>query len=102
MNKDDLINKIASNLDMKKTEARAAVDSVITNIVDSLKSGKEVRLVGFGTFLVSKREARTGRNPRTGETIQIPAKKTIRWKMSKILYKRLNNNFTESKISVKN
>ena len=75
MNKDDLINKIASNLYMKKTEARAAVDSVISNIVDSLKSGKEVRLVGFGTFLVSKREARTGRNPRTGETIQIPAKK---------------------------
>ena len=90
MNKDDLINKIASNLDMKKTEARAAVDSVITNIVDSLKSGKEVRLVGFGTFLVSKREARTGRNPRTGETIQIPAKKVPKFRAGKDLNNSIN------------
>tara|TARA_Y100000590_G_scaffold122580_1_gene140383 strand:+ start:3263 stop:3535 length:273 start_codon:yes stop_codon:yes gene_type:complete len=90
MNKDDLINKIASNLDMKKTEARAAVDSVITNIVDSLKSGKEVRLVGFGTFLVSKREARTGRNPRTGETIQIPAKKVPKFRAGKDLKNSIN------------
>ena len=90
MNKDDLINKIASNLDMKKTEARAAVDSVITNIVDSLKSGKEVRLVGFGTFLVSKREARTGRNPRTGETIQIPAKKVPKVRAGKDLKTSMN------------
>ena len=86
----DLINKIASNLDMKKTEARAAVDSVITNIVDSLKSGKEVRLVGFGTFLVSKREARTGRNPRTGETIQIPAKKVPKFRAGKDLKNSIN------------
>ena len=90
MNKDDLINKIDSNLDMKKTEARAAVDSVITNIVDSLKSGKEVRLVGFGTFLVSKREARTGRNPRTGETIQIPAKKVPKFRAGKDLKNSIN------------
>ncbi len=90
MNKDDLINKIASNLDMKKTEARAAVDSVISNIVDSLKSGKEVRLVGFGTFLVSKREARTGRNPRTGETIQIPAKKVPKFRAGKDLKNSIN------------
>ena len=90
MNKDDLINKIASNLDMKKTEARAAVDSVITNIVDSLKNGKEVRLVGFGTFLVSKREARTGRNPRTGETIQIPAKKVPKFRAGKDLKNSIN------------
>ena len=90
MNKDDLINKIASNLDMKKTEARAAVDSVITNIVDSLKSGKEVRLVGFGSFLVSKREARTGRNPRTGETIQIPAKKVPKFRAGKDLKNSIN------------
>ena len=90
MNKDDLINKIASNLDMKKTEARAAVDSVITNIVDSLKSGKEVRLVGFGTFLVSKREARTGRNPRTGESIQIPAKKVPKFRAGKDLKNSIN------------
>ena len=90
MNKDDLINKIASNLDMKKTEARAAVDSVITNIVDSLKSGKEVRLVGFGTFLVSKREARTGRNPRTGQSIQIPAKKVPKFRAGKALKESVN------------
>ena len=90
MNKDDLINKIASNLDMKKTEARAAVDSVISNIVDSLKNGKEVRLVGFGTFLVSKREARTGRNPRTGETIQIPAKKVPKFRAGKDLKNSIN------------
>ena len=90
MNKDDLINKIASNLDMKKTEARAAVDSVISNIVDSVKSGKEVRLVGFGTFLVSKREARTGRNPRTGETIQIPAKKVPKFRAGKDLKNSIN------------
>ena len=90
MNKDDLINKIASNLAMKKTEARGAFDSVISNIVDSLKSGKEVRLVGFGTFLVSKREARTGRNPRTGETIQIPAKKVPKFRAGKDLKNSIN------------
>ena len=77
-------------VDIKKSEARTAVDSVISNITNSLKSGNDVRLVGFGTFLVTKREARTGRNPRTGQSIQIPAKKVPKFRAGKELKDSVN------------
>ncbi|MCL5674232.1 MAG: HU family DNA-binding protein [Candidatus Omnitrophica bacterium] len=73
MNKAELIETVAKVLPTKK-DASAAVDSVFDAIKGSLKKGNPVTLIGFGTFKVTKRKARTGRNPRTGETLKIPAK----------------------------
>lgn len=73
MNKGELIDAVAKVVSTKK-EAAAAVETVLSSIKASLKKGKPVTLVGFGTFKVVKRKARSGRNPRTGETIKIPAK----------------------------
>ena len=91
MNKDDLISKVASSLGLSKMEAAKSVDAVFSNISGSLKNGKEVRLVGFGTFLVLSRAATTGRNPRTGESIQIPAKKAPKFRAGKVLKHTVNN-----------
>jgi len=74
MNKADLVEAVAEVVATKK-EAAAAVDAVLDAIKKALKKGETVTLVGFGTFKVAKRKARKGRNPRTGETIKIPAKK---------------------------
>ena len=72
---------------------------IFSEILDALKNGRNVEIRGFGTYKIIKRKARLGRNPKTSESVQIPAKKAIKWKMSKILYNRLNKNFTEDKIS---
>ena len=90
MNKDDLIAKVANSVGVSKTDAAKSVDAVFSNITSSLKGGNEVRLVGFGTFLVSNRSATTGRNPRTGESIQIPAKKVPKFKAGKALKDTVN------------
>lgn len=74
MNKADLVNQVAKVLSTKK-DAQEAVDCVLETIVKSLKKGKDVTLVGFGTFKVASRKARKGRNPQTGEVIQIKASK---------------------------
>jgi DNA-binding protein HU-beta len=76
MNKSDLVNAIASDTNLSKTDATKALDSMINHVQKTLKKGDEVRLVGFGTFKVTKRAARSGRNPRTGETIKIAASKS--------------------------
>lgn len=70
-----MVDKIAADTGLSKTAASAAFDSVIKNVEDTLKKGQKVTVVGFGTFSVSKRKARTGRNPQTGAAIKIPAKK---------------------------
>ncbi|MBV9522010.1 MAG: HU family DNA-binding protein, partial [Alphaproteobacteria bacterium] len=75
---------------LKKADATKAVDAVFESITDSLKKGDEVRLVGFGTFLVSARAASEGRNPRTGEAIKIPASKQPKFKAGKGLKDALN------------
>ncbi len=75
MNKGDLIEKIAKDARINKAEAGRAIDSLIDGVRRSLKKGERVSLVGFGTFTVSQRKAREGRNPQTGEPIHIPAKK---------------------------
>ena len=90
MNKDDLIKKVSDDTNLSKADTSRAVDSVISCITDSLKSGKDVRLVGFGTFLVHDRAATTGRNPRTGESIQIPAKKVPKFRAGKFLKETIN------------
>lgn len=90
MNKNDLIAAVSSNTGLSKADATKAVDGVLDAITDSLKSGGEVRLVGFGTFSVANRAASTGRNPRTGESIQIPASKQPKFKAGKGLKDAVN------------
>ena len=90
MNKADLIDAVAQDTDMSKASATRAVDSVIDTITGSLKSGDQVTLVGFGTFLVRDRAARSGRNPQTGETIQIKASKAPALKAGKALKDAVN------------
>ncbi|HOO82301.1 MAG: HU family DNA-binding protein [Rhodospirillales bacterium] len=90
MNKQDLVSKVADKADISKTKAASAVDAVIDAIKGSLKKGDDVRLVGFGTFSVAKRAATTGRNPRTGEPIKIPASKQPKFKAGKELKEAVN------------
>ena len=90
MNKDDLISKVASSIGVSKSEAAKSVDAVFSSITNSLKGGNEVRLVGFGTFLITNRAATTGRNPRTGESIEIPAKKVPKFRAGKSLKETVN------------
>ncbi|MGR6979983.1 HU family DNA-binding protein [Testudinibacter sp. P27/CKL/0425] len=75
MNKAELIDAIASAADLNKKQAKAALEATLTAITDSLKAGDPVQLIGFGTFKVNQRQARTGRNPQTGQEIQIAAAK---------------------------
>jgi DNA-binding protein HU-beta len=85
MNKAELVAKIAESAGITKTQANAALDSFTTTVQKVLKAGDKLTLVGFGTFSVSKRQARTGRNPQTGATIKIKAKKVARFKAGKEL-----------------
>ena len=90
MNKNDLVAAVASNTGLSKADSTRAVDEVFDVITKSLKQGDEVRLVGFGTFVVSKRAATQGRNPRTGEAIQIPASKLPKFRAGKGLKDAVN------------
>ena len=90
MNKNELVDAVASATGTKKTEATEVVDSVFDAIMDALKKGEEVRLVGFGTFSVASRKAGEGRNPRTGEKIAIAASKQAKFKPGKTLKDALN------------
>ena len=90
MNKNDLVAAVADNSGLSKTDAAKAVDAVLDSITGSLKGGSEVRLVGFGTFSVAARKATTGRNPRTGETIQIKASNQPKFKAGKALKDAVN------------
>jgi len=83
MNKGDLIAQVADSAGLSKAQAGKALDSVLSSVVGTLKGGNKVTLVGFGTFSVSKRNARTGRNPQTGASIQIPAKNVVKFKAGK-------------------
>ena len=80
MNRGELVEKIASECALGKTAAEQVVASVFGAIADAMKAGDKVTLVGFGTFSVSERAAREGRNPQSGETIQIPAKRVVKFK----------------------
>lgn len=90
MNKNDLVAAVADDAGLSKADAAKAVDSVFDQITGSLKSGNEVRLVGFGTFAVTRRAATTGRNPRTGEAIQIAASNQPKFKAGKGLKDAVN------------
>ena len=90
MNKNDLISSVSEGAGLSKADAGKAVDAVFDSITGSLKSGTEVRLVGFGTFSVTRRQASRGRNPRTGEPIQIPASNQPKFKAGKGLKEAVN------------
>ena len=90
MNKNDLIKAVADSAELTNAQAGKAVDGVIESITGSLQGGDEVRLVGFGTFSVAQRKASKGRNPRTGEEIDIPASKQPKFKAGKALKESLN------------
>lgn len=85
MNKNDLIAAVADSTDLPKSRASELVEAVLDSIVKALRKKDEVRLVGFGTFVTSKRKAGLGRNPRTGEQIRIPASVTVKFKAGKAL-----------------
>ena len=85
MNKSELIAKMAKDADISKTAANTALNSLLEGITKSLKKNQKVTLVGFGTFSTSRRKARKGRNPQTGEVIKIKAKKIAKFKPGKKL-----------------
>jgi DNA-binding protein HU-beta len=90
MSKQELVNYVADTTGLSKKDAEAALSSFVDGVKSSLKKGDSVTLVGFGTFSVSHRNARTGRNPQTGATIQIPARKVPVFKAGKGLKETVN------------
>ncbi|MFK7860193.1 MAG: HU family DNA-binding protein [Granulosicoccus sp.] len=90
MNKGEFVDAVAAKGEMSKADAAAAVDAVLESVTDAMQKGDQVTLVGFGTFLVRKREARTGRNPRTGEPLQIKASNVPSFKAGKALKDAVN------------
>ena len=80
MNKTELIDAVAAKAGLSKVDAKKALDAVLDSIAEAVKGGDKVALVGFGTFSVTERAARTGRNPQTGATIEIAAKKSVKFK----------------------
>ena len=85
-----MISNIASETGLTKADSAKALDAFLSSVSSALKSGDEVRLVGFGTFAVSQRSATTARNPRTGATINIPARKQAKFKAGKALQDSVN------------
>ena len=95
MTKVDLVEGLSNKLGVNKSEAERAVDSLIEDIINALKQGARVNISGFGAFAVSNREARTGRNPKTGEAIEISASRTAKFKPGKQLKDSLNDAVSE-------
>jgi integration host factor subunit beta len=90
MIKADLINRIAQEMEISKQEAETGVNLFFETIKDALKRGEEIELRGFGSFRFRTRNARAGRNPRTGEPVQVPPKKVLYFKPSKLLKNMIN------------
>ena len=99
MTKADLIEGLANKLGMGKGEAERAVNMVLDDIINALKQGERVNISGFGTFSVSSRQARTGRNPKTGESIEISASRSAKFKAGKQLKDSLNTSEPDSQPS---
>jgi DNA-binding protein HU-beta len=86
MNKTELVKKIAEKAGLSQAASKEALEAALDSIQEALKSGDSVQLIGFGTFSVQQRAARTGKNPATGAAIKIPAKKVAKWKASSSLF----------------
>lgn len=97
MNKAELIEQIAKDAGLTKVQANEALNSFTNTVVSSLKKGENVTLVGFGTFSVSQRSARNGRNPQTGEVIKIKARKLPKFKAGKDFSEKIANAKTPKK-----
>ncbi|MCP3891922.1 MAG: HU family DNA-binding protein [Desulfobulbaceae bacterium] len=85
MNKTELVDQIAASADITKKEAESALQAFMDAVTDTMKKEDKLTLIGFGTFSISKRAAREGRNPQTGKTINIPAKNVVKFKVGKKL-----------------
>jgi DNA-binding protein HU-beta len=90
MNKNELISAVAEKCDMRKAQANDAVEAVLGTVTEQLAAGDEVRILGFGNFSVADRKATTARNPRTGETVQVAASKSPKFKAGKALKDAVN------------
>jgi len=90
MTKSDLVDELSQRTGQTKSTAESMLDSFVEIVAQTLKENNEVKLVGFGTFSVTTRKARTGRNPQTGQEIQIPEKKAVHFKAGKVLKDAVN------------
>jgi DNA-binding protein HU-beta len=90
MNKNDLVESLAEEFELTKSYARDLVDRVFEKITEAANTGEEVAIFGFGRFKVVERGARTGRNPRTGETVKIPPRKVLKFEAAKAMKENLN------------
>ena len=103
MVKSELVQKLCNmHPNILRKDMEKIVEIIIFEMIQALCRDEAVEIRGWGRLKIIMRKAKVGRNPKTSKTIQIPAKKAVKWKMSKILYNRLNNNFTENKISATN
>lgn len=91
MNKNDLMAAVSTSAGLSKADSTRCVETIVDTITNALKRGEEVRIVGFGTFSVTHRKATTGRNPRTGESIQIPASRRPKFSVGKALKDAVNS-----------
>jgi DNA-binding protein HU-beta len=89
MTKSDLIERLAGKADLTRPRAEELLDFLLNDVTEALKNGEKVNISGFGTFTVSNRKARTGRNPKTGEPIEIPASRSAKFKAGKTLKETL-------------
>ena len=100
MVRSELLQKMCNhNPNILRKDAEKILEIILNELIEALCRGENVEIRGFGTYKIRKRKARVGRNPKNSELVQIPEKKAIKWKMSKIFFNKLNKNFTENKIS---
>ena len=100
MVRSELLQKMCNlHSNILRKDMKKIFDLIFTEFTEALCRGENIEIRGFGSYKIARRKARIGRNPKNSEIVQIPEKKAIKWKMSKILYNKLNNNFTENKIS---
>ena len=100
MVKSELLQKLCNiHPNIFRRDMEKILEIIFSEITEALRKGKNIEIRGFGIFKTAIRKARIGRNPKNSESVQIPEKKTIKWKMSKTFFNRLNKNFTENKIS---
>ena len=100
MVRSELLQKLCDlNPNILRKDIEKILEIILFEIVEALCRGENIEIRGFGTYKISKRKARTGRNPKNGKLVEIPEKKAIKWKISKSFFNRLNKNFTDNKIS---
>ena len=100
MVKSELLKELCNqNPQLIRKDIEKILKVIFSEIIEALSKGENVEIRGFGTYKLTKKKARIGRNPKNSEIVQIPEKNAIKWKMSKIFFDRLNKNFTENKIS---